>query len=74
MLWRELAGRAIRQQPGDRNPDESVKSVPDQVERGNLVREEFDAEKRCAGDNDGPTLQQLQSWRQGKMSEAGEQP
>ena len=73
MLGRKLARSLIREQSGDGHANESVKSVPDQVEGGNFVGEEFDGEKSDAGDNDWPTGKQLQSGWEWEMAETGEE-
>jgi len=69
----ELGGGAVGQQGGDRDEDEGVERAPDQVEGGDLIGEEFDGEQRSAGGDDGPAFQELQGWREWKVSEAGEQ-
>ena len=73
VLGRKLAGRAVGEESGDGDADESVQGVPDQVEGRDLVGEEFDDEQCGAGGDDGPSGEQLQSGRKRKMGEAGQE-
>ena len=69
----ELCGGAVGEQGGDRNADEGVQRGPDEIEGGDFVGEEFDGEECGAGGDYGPGFEELQSWREREMSEAGEQ-
>jgi hypothetical protein len=48
-----------------------VESAPDQVEGGDFVGKEFYGEESCAGDDYRPGLEELESWRERDVSEAG---
>ena len=58
---RKCRRRAIGQQCRHRNPDESVQSVPDQIEGRNLVGEKLDREQRPAGSDHPPAGQHFQA-------------
>jgi hypothetical protein len=49
-----------RQQSGDGNADERVQRVPDEVEGGNFICEEFDGEQREGGADDPPVGDEMQ--------------
>ena len=70
----ELRSGAVGKQRGDRDANESVESAPEKIEGGDFVGEEFNGEERCAGGDDGPCFEELESWREREMSEAREQP
>ena len=61
-LGRELRGGLVGEQRGDGDADEGVGGVPDEVEGGDLVGEDFDGEEE-AGDGDDPGLES--AWRPG---------
>jgi hypothetical protein len=69
----ELGGGAVGEQRGDRDTDEGVEGGPDEIEGGDFVGEEFDGEERGAGGDHGPGFEELESWREREISEAGEQ-
>ena len=73
VFWRELAGGAVGQESGNGDSDEGMKSIPDQVEGGNLIREELDYEQRYACCDQRPALKELQSRRKREMGEAGQE-
>jgi hypothetical protein len=50
-----------------------VERAPEKVEGGDFVGEEFDGEERYAGGDHGPGLEELESWREREVSEAGEE-
>ena len=58
----------------DGDADEGVERAPEKIEGGDFVGEEFDGEEACAGGDDGPGFEELQGWRERKVSEAGEEP
>jgi|SRR5215475_13884604 len=73
MFRSELAGRTIGKESGDRYANESVDSVPDKVERGDLVGEELNDEKGNTGTDDDPALKRLQSSGKWEVAETREQ-
>jgi len=73
VLGGKLGGGLVGEESGDGDADESVQGVPDEVEGGDFVGEELDDEERGAGDDDRPSVEQLQSRRQREMAEAGQQ-
>ena len=70
---RKLGGGLVGQQSGDWDADEGVEGVPEQVEGGDFVGEEFEGEEREAGDDDGPSGEQEQPGRKRHMAETGQQ-
>ncbi len=62
---REGCRGLIREERGDRNADEGVERVPDEVEGGDLVGEELDGEEREAGGDDAPVGEQVEGRGQG---------
>ncbi len=73
VLGRKLGRGAVGEESGDRDADESVQGIPDEIEGGDFVGEEFEDEERGTGGNDGPGGEELQSGREREMSAAGEQ-
>src|SRR5580704_3984233 len=73
VFGRKLAGRLVGEQSGDGNADESVQGVPEQVEGGNLVGEEFDDKEHDARGDYRPGLEQVQAGGKWEMSEAGDE-
>ena len=69
---RKLGGGLVGQQSGDRDANEGVQSVPDQVEGWDLVSEEFEGEECEAGDDDGPSGEQEQARRKRHVAETGQ--
>ncbi len=63
VLGGKLGGGLVGEKSGDGDADEGVEGVPDEVERGDFVGEEFDDEERGAGDDDRPALEQMESRR-----------
>src|SRR5207248_1039245 len=61
---REGLGRSIRQKRGHRIPNERVQCIPDQVESGDLVREELNCEQRHANSDNVPIRKHFQGRRQ----------
>jgi hypothetical protein len=70
---RELVCGFVGEQPGYGNPDESVKSIPDQVDRGNLVSEELNGKQGNGRGDHGPSCKDVQSWGEWEMSYARQQ-
>jgi hypothetical protein len=61
------------EQCSDRDADEGVKRVPDEVERGDFVDEEVNAEENESGRDDAPIGKQMKRWRQVEKSCVGHQ-
>src|SRR5512146_248878 len=58
---RELVAGGVGEECGDRHTYESVNGVPEEIEIGNLVGEEFENEKRGGNGDYAPVLQQRQT-------------
>ena len=70
---RELGSRTIGKKPSNWYADEGMERVPDEIERRNLVGEEFDDEQGRADADDGPSCKKLEPGWEWKMTEAGEE-
>ena len=69
------AGRGLKgEQRGDGDADECVQRVPDEIEGGNFVDEEIDAEENESGGDDAPVGQEMQRRGQVEISVWAERP
>ncbi len=72
-LGRELAAGGVSEKGSDRNTNERVNRVPEKIEVGDFVGEEFEDEKYRGDGNDAPILQESQVARECDGVEAAEE-
>lgn len=61
-LRSELRTGVVGDERGDRDADEGVKDIPEEVYGGDLVGEEFDGEEDGAGDDDPGVAEGVEAW------------
>jgi len=71
-LGRELRGGLVGEQCGDGDADEGVGGIPDEVEGGDFVGEDFDGEEHARDDDDPGAGERVEAGRERDPIEARE--
>src|SRR5271165_5212617 len=73
LLRRQLGGGAVGHQGCHRNSNESMKSIPEQIEGGDFIREKLDNKKHARSGNHPPTGKQSEPRRKIQQAGVGQQ-
>jgi len=74
LLDRREAGSGLKgEERGDGDADESVERIPDEIESGDFVDEEVDAEENEGGGDDAPVGEEMERRGKVEISGVGEQ-